>query len=222
MRQGIVITDFRRMMFNVYDVPAQVIKLAQCSPSCDPHLARRKVRIVANLFAKPEWIAHGILTEESLHHLIVVTNPTGDSTVLPAHQVHEIKSGDDPPHPFYSWKELEPVTLLLNGRTRFLYYPKTGEIWNGVEQVGSFEELKASKVDEAKFAQQMAECTVVVTEHRLDRKKYMRCSYSSFGERFLEQRTELWKIRAAKEEKARLRALANFDKKAKSMVLAHG
>ena len=221
MRQGIVITDFRRMMYNVYATPKEVIKLAQCSPSCEPHLARRKVRIVANLFAKPEWIAYGILTEELLHHLVVVTNPDGDSTVLPAHQVHEIKSGEESPYPLHSWKEPEPVTLL-RANVRYYYYPKTGEIWNDTEQIGSFEELLPAKPDEAKFAAKMTECTVVVTEDRLDPKKYMRCTYASFGERFLEQRTELWKIRAAKEEKARLRALANFDKKAKSTVLSHG
>lgn len=210
MNKGIHISSFRRMMYDVHEWPLDVVNLAQCKPCAPPHLARRKVRIVCELYAIRYWVDQGVIGDSELH-LVCVTNPDGDSTIVPDHWLERVKMGDPMPLPPYKWSEPEPLVVTC-GRTRFLYYPKSGEIWDSAGLAGNFDQLHTSKRDETAFAEMFKGSTVTTTQNRLDNTRYMISKTQDFSVRFFERRAELWAARQAKEDRARLKFIARETK----------
>lgn len=210
MRAGIKVSSLTEFMYNVRWVPNGIVMLAQCTPDCEAHLARRKVRVIAELFAKDEFVDWGIIQDSELHR-VLIANPAGDTTTVNDHQLIR---GSTMQLPLHSWQLPEPclITRKNNYHKRYMYYPQSGEIWSDTECVGNFDRLHASRADEQKFAGLMDNCSITTTLNRLDRSKYMVCDTTDFSERFFEKRNELWVVRKAREEKARLRKLAEMNK----------
>lgn len=119
----------------------------QCSPKERPELARRKVKILYELTMRYNFVQWS--EEPKYFKKFIVSSPSGKLFVVTS----EMFSEEVGVWPIYKWSEPIPLELYskFNWQRRFLYYPKSGEIWDNSKLLGNYDVLCSDRKVEAHF-----------------------------------------------------------------------
>jgi hypothetical protein len=163
-------------------IPRPDKQIVQCAPCTKYVLARRHVRIVAELRLRFQWKAMDLLESKS-DLMYVVDNPEKKRFKLFSHEICQIGK-----FPQYKWSEPNPVEIVKrsNHSFRILYYVKTGELWSDDGLIGNWNKKCEDDLEEKRLTQIMKNTNMLIK--KFDEKGFLTTTVKNAEELFMSKR----------------------------------